>query len=239
MRQLHWINPVDPEYSFPDVENAMREPDGLLAAGGDLCPERLLKAYRLGIFPWFSDGQPVLWWSPDPRMVLFPCELSISRSLRKTLRRGLYRVSCNTRFEQVIRACAEPRDGANGTWITEDMISAYLNLHRLGHAHSIESWHQGRLVGGLYGVAMGRVFFGESMFSRRSDASKVALAHLVRMLHQLNFGLIDCQVSSAHLSSLGAREISRREFTGLLNKHCDTDRSAQAFDPDMPATLTW
>ncbi|MBL8488388.1 MAG: leucyl/phenylalanyl-tRNA--protein transferase [Rhodocyclaceae bacterium] len=202
---------------FPPVERAIASPNGLLAAGGDLSPERLLAAYRLGIFPWFSPGDPILWWSPDPRMVLFPAEIRITRSLARTLRNRPYEVRLDTAFAEVVAACAAtPREGQGGTWITAEMQSAYLRLHRLGHAHSVETWIDGALAGGLYGVAVGRAFYGESMFSRRSDASKIALAHLCRHLERSGFGIIDCQMETAHLTSLGARPISRREFSARL-----------------------
>jgi leucyl/phenylalanyl-tRNA--protein transferase len=197
---------------FPPVAQAMRQPNGLLAAGGDLMPARLLDAYRHGIFPWFSDGEPILWWSPDPRMVLFPDEFKISQSLLKTLRRGQYEVRIDSAFEQVMRACALPREGQNGTWIQEEVIEAYVRLHHLGHAHSFETWMNGELVGGLYGVGIGRMFYGESMFSHKTDASKIALAHLAYQLKHWNFGMIDCQMNTPHLASLGAREIPRTEF---------------------------
>ena len=197
---------------FPPVEQALRQPNGLLAAGADLSPTRLLEAYRSGIFPWFSDGDPILWWSPDPRMVLFPAEFKISRTLRKTLLRGQYQMRCDTAFEQVMRACSQPRDGQNGTWIQEEVIAAYLRLHKAGYAHSIETWMDGELVGGLYGVSMGRMFYGESMFSRKTDASKIALAYLAAQLKRWNVGMIDCQMNTPHLASLGAREITRKEF---------------------------
>lgn len=211
---------------FPPVTQAMREPNGLLAAGGDLMPERLLNAYRHGIFPWFSAGDPILWWSPDPRMVLFPAEFKISHSLKKTLHRGEYEVRTDTAFEQVMRACASPRDGQNGTWMQEDMIAAYVRLHLMGHAHSIETWMDGELAGGLYGVSIGRMFYGESMFSRKTDASKIALAHLATQLKHWNFGMIDCQMNTAHLASLGAREIPRSEFIARLQE--------LIHDPDIP-----
>ena len=198
---------------FPPVERALRRPSGLLAAGADLSPERLLRAYRLGIFPWFSEGEPILWWSPDPRTVLFPHELKLSRSLRKTLRKSLYQVRADTAFEQVMEGCSQPRPNQSGTWITENMKQAYCTLHALGVAHSVETWHDGQLVGGLYGIALGRMFYGESMFSRMSDASKTALAALVHQLDAWGFGLIDCQMHTPLLASFGAREIPRSEFT--------------------------
>lgn len=186
---------------------------------------RLLMAYRQGIFPWFNPGEPILWWSPDPRMVLFPNEFKLSRSLRKRLTRDDYEVRADTAFSQVVRECAAPRAGASGTWISEAMIEAYSALHEAGYAHSIETWRRNTdgesetLIGGLYGVAIGRVFFGESMFSRQSDASKIALAHLVTWLREHDFAVIDCQMNTAHLASLGAREIQRAEFSELLDRH--------------------
>ncbi len=203
---------------FPEVGTALREPNGLLAAGGDLTPERILDAYRPGIFPWFRPGDPVLWWSPDPRMVLFPSEFKLSRSLARVIRNGGFELRFDTAFESVMRACAEPRPGQNGTWIQEDMIAAYCALHELGYAHSVETWRDGELVGGLYGIAIGRMFYGESMFSREANASKVALAHLARQLEHWGFELIDCQMNTPHLASLGAREIPRTEFVARLQE---------------------
>lgn len=203
---------LDGDAPFPPVESALRRPNGLLCAGGDLSPERLLDAYRHGIFPWFSEGEPILWWSPDPRMVLFPAELKISRSLARTLRRGQYEVRLDSAFASVIRECSAPRPGQDGTWITAEMQQAYVRLHELGHAHSVETWIDGQLAGGLYGMAIGRAFYGESMFSRVTDASKIALAHLARYLERRGFAVIDCQMKTAHLASLGAREIRRREL---------------------------
>jgi leucyl/phenylalanyl-tRNA--protein transferase len=185
----------------------------LLAAGGDLSPQRLLHAYRRGIFPWYGAGEPILWWSPDPRTVLFPEEMHVGRTLRKTLRKAPFDVTADTAFERVLEGCSAPRPDQDGTWITPDMKRAYAMLHALGVAHSVESWAGDRLVGGLYGVALGRVFFGESMFSRVGDASKVAFVHLVRQLSAWGFGLIDCQMRTPLLAAFGAREISRREFT--------------------------
>lgn len=219
MNNLHWINPAEEEHRFPDVNQALAEPDGLLAIGGDLSPGRILAAYRQGIFPWYSEGQPILWWSPDPRTVLFPDQLTLSRSLRKTLRRKCFDITWDTAFTEVIDACAAPRPDAEGTWITAEMADAYTRLHELGYAHSVEARVDGALVGGLYGIALGRVFFGESMFSRRSDASKVAFAHLVHRLRLLGFALIDCQVYSPHLARLGARAIPRDRFIALLRQH--------------------
>ncbi len=221
---IPWLHGNDP---FPPLQRASREYNGLLAAGGDLSVPRLLAAYRRGIFPWYNDDEPILWWSPDPRMVLFPAEFKLSRSLKKRLARADYSVRVDTAFTRVMRECAVPRDGfdgnGSGTWISEQMIAAYAALHEAGHAHSIETWridaNGETLVGGLYGVALGRVFFGESMFARQTDASKIALAHLVRWLQEHDFALIDCQMNTAHLASLGAREIPRAEFAELLERH--------------------
>ena len=203
---------------FPPVEKALSNPNGLIAAGGDLSPERLLAAYRKGIFPWYGEGEPILWWSPDPRMVLFPSELKISRSLAKKLRTGHYEVRADSAFAQVMAGCAAPRGERGGTWINGEMQAAYLRLHEQGYAHSVETWIDGELKGGLYGIAIGRAFYGESMFARASDASKIALAHLCRHLEQLGFAVIDCQMTTAHLASLGAREIGRREFIAGLDR---------------------
>jgi len=277
---IPWLTDNAP---FPPVERALRSPNGLLAAGGDLSAMRLLEAYRHGIFPWFNPGDPILWWSPDPRMVLFPGEFKISRSLARVLRNGPHSVRIDTAFEAVMRACAAPRDGHHGgcdtardsvgsgssrpaalpapegsatpcqgggcdtllaepadcgssrpaalpapegsatpcqggTWISDDMIAAYCALHRLGYAHSVEVWIENKLVGGVYGVSIGRMFFGESMFSRVSNASKIALAHLARQLERWQFGMIDCQMKTPHLATLGAREIPRREFIARLQE---------------------
>ena len=203
--------------SFPPLEHALSDPNGLLAAGGDLSPQRLLDAYSKGIFPWFNEGEPILWWSPDPRMVLFPDELKISRSLRKTLKKDHYQIRTDCSFSQVMHACALPRKGQAGTWIHPEMIAAYTALHEMGLAHSIETWMDGVLVGGLYGVSLGQVFFGESMFSHVPDASKIAFVHLVKQLQYWEFDLIDCQVKTGHLASLGAREISRAAFSQKLD----------------------
>jgi leucyl/phenylalanyl-tRNA--protein transferase len=209
---IPWLHRGDPPDAFPPVEAALTDPDGLLCAGGDLSPARLLEAYRRGIFPWFSEGQPILWWSPDPRTVLYPAEFKVSRSLAKTIRNRGFEVRIDCSFPEVMAHCADPRLRPEGTWISPQMRAAYQQLHELGHAHSYETWHGGRLVGGLYGVAMGQVFFGESMFSLERDASKVALAALVRAMIERNGRLIDCQVASTHLESLGARSIPRRQF---------------------------
>ncbi len=212
---IPWLGPAD---RFPPLEQALADPDGLLAAGGTLDAERLIDAYRQGIFPWSSEGQPLLWWSPDPRMVLFADEFRVSRSLRKRIREGLFEIRVDSAFDDVMAACAEPREGQAGTWITEAMRRAYGDLHRRGYAHSVEAWREGRLAGGLYGVAIGRVFFGESMFARETDASKVALAHLVAMLRERGVPIIDCQQQTSHLASLGARPIPRAEFAAILRE---------------------
>ena len=210
---IPFLRPSDP---FPPVSKALRSPNGLLCAGADLSPQRLLEAYSKGIFPWFSEGEPILWWSPHPRMVLFPDELKVSRSLHKAVAKGIFETRFDTAFEEVMRECAAPRDGQAGTWIVPEMVAAYTRLHELGFAHSVESWKDGRLAGGLYGILLGRVFFGESMFSRESDASKVALVKLVERLRALDVRVIDCQQATRHLASLGAREIPRREFAQML-----------------------
>ncbi len=219
---------------FPPVEQALRSPNGLLAAGGDLSPRRLLDAYQHGIFPWFNPEDPILWWSPDPRMVLFPQEFKIAHSFAKVLRNTRYEVRCDTAFEQVMCACAAPRNGQHGTWIHEEMIAGYCALHELGYAHSVETWIDGHLAGGLYGLGIGRMFYGESMFSRVSNASKIALAHLARQLERWQFGMIDCQMNTSHLASLGAREIPRSEFIARLQEliHCAPVKHWK-IDPDL------
>jgi leucyl/phenylalanyl-tRNA--protein transferase len=220
LQHLALIAPGDPPDSFPDPAAALVDPPGLLCAGGDLSPARLLAAYRRGIFPWFEQGQPILWWSPDPRAVLYVSELRISRSLRRTLRSGRYRTSIDADFPGVVRGCAATR-GRDDTWITPAMEAAYRSLHALGHAHSVETWEGDTLVGGLYGVCIGRVFFGESMFAARTDASKVALARLVQHLATLAIPLVDCQVASPHLASLGSRLLPREQFLAQLSQLVD------------------
>ena len=236
---IPWLDTRD---DFPSLELALKNPNGLLCAGGDLSPTRILRAYRRGIFPWFSEGEPILWWSPDPRMTLIPAEFRCARTLRKTLCRGHYEIRLDTRFSDVIHACAtRPRKDQNGTWITPEMQEAYQQLHRLGHAHSVETWVDGELVGGLYGLAIGKMFYGESMFSLATDASKIALAHLARFLRQQGFGLIDCQMSTPHLASLGAREMPRREFIEnieRLTRQCAAD-SAPAHWAHDGAAAPW
>ncbi len=224
--KLYWVKDNVLANDFPDVNQALRDPDGLLAIGGDLSSDRLMQAYRHGIFPWFNEGQPVLWWSPDPRCILEPSEIKVSRSLAKRIRRGDYVVTFNRAFASVIDGCASSRKGVNETWITNDIREAYLNLHYRGYAHSVECWHDGNVVGGLYGVAMGKVFFGESMFSHKTDASKVALVELAHKLEARNFRLIDCQVHSQHLQSLGAKPIHRELFIRMLKSYCNNEKTS-------------
>jgi len=226
--EIYWIADKICANDFPDVNRALKEPDGLLAIGGDLDSSRLLDAYQRGIFPWYNQGQPILWWSPDPRCILEPEQIHISRSLKKILRQGVFKVTCNQAFDQVIRLCAAPRKGVAGTWITEDIIRAYKRLFELGHILSIECWQHQRLAGGVYGVVIGKVYFGESMFSLMPNASKVAMVHLAELLKKHEFRLIDCQLYSTHLDSLGAKNISRSEFISLLGQYCK-----------LPDTYNW
>lgn len=221
MTTLRWLSRDDSADRFPSPSEALAEPNGLLAAGGDLEPERLLAAYRRGIFPWYEDGQPILWWSPDPRSVLHPSDAHVSRSLRRSLIKGGFELRIDTAFADVVAGCAAPRRYGGSTWITAEMASAYARLHRLGWAHSFETWRDGELVGGLYGVAIGRVFFGESMFTRAIDASKVAFVNLASHLRARKFELIDCQVASAHVTSLGASAMPRAEFLARLDEYCE------------------
>lgn len=225
---LTWLN--RDTLTFPALSKTLREPNGLLAAGGDLSPERLIAAYRHGCFPWYQDGQPILWWSPDPRTVLLPDELRVSRSLAKLMRQGRYRVSFDTDFAAVISACAAPRAYADGTWITEPMQAAYRELHARGIAHSVEVRAEGELVGGLYGLAIGKLFFGESMFSRADNASKVGFVTLVQHLRAAGFVLIDCQMPSQHLHSFGARAITRHQFAEYLEQYLDQPNGMRWLD---------
>lgn len=211
---LPWLSDDDP---LPPVDRALRRPNGLLAAGGGLSVRRLVDAYSKGCFPWYSEGEPVLWWSPNPRMVLVPAQLHVSRSLARRMRRGDITITADLAFADVMAGCAEPRDDQGGTWITGEMMSAYLALHAAGHAHSIEAWQDGLLVGGLYGVALGRAFFGESMFTRVPDASKIALVTLVAQLQRWGFGVVDCQMKTEHLARFGAHEIPRAAFVRQLD----------------------
>ena len=234
--RILWLNEDDPPEAFPPVSAALREPDGLLAAGGDLSTARLLAAYRRGIFPWYDEGQPLLWWAPDPRCVFLPGDLHVSRRLRRDLRRSAAEIRFNTAFGDVIRACAQPRNYGPGTWITAEMIDAYERLHDEGWAHSIEVWQGERLVGGLYGIAIGAALFGESMYSDAPNASKYCLVLLDRLLRNGDLGLVDCQVQSSHLLSLGASTISRAEFVGRLDALCRPSRPFESW-PDAPINL--
>lgn len=227
--QLTLLDPYNPQQPFPPLEQALTDPNGLLAVGGCLSPQRIVNAYRQGIFPWFNPDEPLLWWSPNPRLVLFPKRLVISASLKKKLRKGLFTFTLDRAFPEVIARCAAPRPKHTGTWITDDMTAAYVNLHEIGVAHSVEAWLDEQLVGGLYGLAIGRVFFGESMFHSATDASKAAFAYLVAQLIEWDYQLIDCQVYSAHLASLGAEEIDRRDFAALLETLC----------LELPASEAW
>lgn len=222
---IYWIDEHDPPDTFPPVDNALRNPDGLLAAGGDLRPERIIAAYRRGIFPWYSKGQPILWWSPDPRAVLNPKDMRVSRSLRQSIRKQQFecRIDCN--FAAVVTACGDPLYRRDGTWITDEMRAAYIQLHELGYAHSVETWQSNKLVGGLYGVQLGQVFYGESMFSRVTDASKFALKCLCEHLIAQGVMMVDCQMATSHLMSLGARLIPRSEFTELLSQYAQLTAS--------------
>ena len=220
-QKLYWLEPqAITANPFPPVEQAFKEPNGLLAAGGLLTPEWLTQAYRNGIFPWFNKGEPILWWSPDPRAVLFPDELIISRSLRKVINKNRFTITFDKAFIQVMKACAAPRKNSSGTWITQEMLHAYSELHKFGVAHSVEVWQNGELVGGVYGIVLGQIFFGESMFHRVPNASKVAFVKLIGQLQKQDIKLIDCQIRSDHLQSLGATEIPRTEFLKLLNRYC-------------------
>lgn len=235
--RLHWLDPRDPQQPFPPAHLAMRDPNGLLAIGGDLSVERLIRAYSYGIFPWYNPDEPILWWSPDPRAILLPTDLHVSHSLDRSVRRADYAVSLDLAFPLVLAECSGPRARGHGTWLGAEMREAYAQLHALGYAHSVEVWRNGELIGGLYGVALGRVFFGESMFSRASDASKLALFWLSRQLIAWDFGLIDCQVGSPHLRSLGATEVSRERFLSMLRSAVEEPpRTGQwRFDIALPA----
>lgn len=230
MTAPYWLN-LD-NNDFPSVELALQDPDGLLAVGGDLSVPRLLNAYRHGIFPWYSGDQPILWWSPDPRLVLYPSEVKIHRSLAKSLRKDLFTVRFDSSFLEVIQACAAPRRDEPGTWITDEMQQAYMRLHEAGYAHSIECWQNNNLVGGLYGIALGKVFFGESMFSHVADASKTALVYLCAHLVKWQFSIIDCQVETEHLINMGAVSISRRDFVQQLDREATLTISQKPWSVD-------
>ena len=219
--RIAWISQDDPPEAFPDITAALTVPDGLLAAGGSLAPDRLLYAYRRGVFPWFDSGQPILWWSPDPRCVMMPGSFHVARRLRRSMQNSALEFSFNHAFSAVVEACAADRVGQKGTWITDEMIEAYATLHGQGWAHSVEIWRDDELVGGLYGVSIGKAFFGESMFSQESNASKIAMWALCGPLVRHRFEILDCQVGSPHLTSLGAILMPRSEFAALLERACD------------------
>lgn len=226
---LTLLDPDQASQAFPAVTSALNEPDGLLAVGGCLSTRRIINAYSQGIFPWYSNEDPILWWSPDPRLVIFPDKLHVSKSLKKTLRKQIFQIKFDTAFPEVIKACAAPRSYESGTWLTPEMQAAYIRLHNEGYAHSVEAWHDKQLVGGLYGVAVGQVFFGESMFHYKTDASKVAFIGLVKQLAYWGYRLIDCQVHTPHLVSLGAENISRIRFCSLL----------QLYHQNKPESAAW
>lgn len=229
----------DPDAPFPPGRQALDAPNGLLAWGGDLHPRRLLAAYRAGIFPWYSEGQPLLWWSPAPRCVILPAEVHLSRRTRRRYNSGRYRLSVDCAFEQVIAACAEPRAYERGTWITPELQAAFTRLHRMGHAHSVEVWQGETLRGGIYGLAVGAVFFGESMFSRSVDASKIALVALCRLLEDEDFGLLDCQVGNPHLFRMGAVELSRKNFERRLRQLVDEPRATGSWRTRPAFSQRW
>jgi leucyl/phenylalanyl-tRNA--protein transferase len=231
--RVTWLGPDDPPQSFPPVERALTEPDGLLAAGGDLSVARLLCAYRSGIFPWYEEGQPILWWSPEPRCVFLPGDFHVSRRLRRDLRHSSAEIRINTAFGDVIRECAGPRRSGQGTWITAAMMAAYDDLHQNGWAHSIEVWQSGKLAGGLYGLAIGKAFFGESMVSLIPNTSKMALLYVARQLNSGQIDLLDCQVESPHLTGLGARVIPRSDFVSRLDLACGSGQIRENW-PDVP-----
>lgn len=232
------LDPLDDTQPFPTVEHALEDPNGLLAVGGSLAPRRLLNAYRNGIFPWYNEGEPILWWSPHPRLILLPDRLKVSKSLGKILRRQEFQISFDRAFDAVIEGCAAPRPSATGSWITQEMKSAYITMHQRGIAHSVESWYDNQLVGGLYGITIGQVFFGESMFSRRSNASKAAFAVLVDTLKAWNYALIDCQIHTRHLATFGAEEMPRSDFIRLLNRYCERPVAPHAWIPSPTRCIT-
>ncbi|MDF1583536.1 MAG: leucyl/phenylalanyl-tRNA--protein transferase [Methyloprofundus sp.] len=223
------LDPNRADQSFPSISRALTEPNGLLAVGGCLSTQRIINAYRQGIFPWYSDEDPILWWSPNPRLVVFPDRLHISKSLQKTQRKQTFQLSFDTAFADVVKACAMPRDPKSGTWLVPEMQAAYIRLHEEGYAHSMEAWFQGELVGGLYGIAIGQVFFGESMFHSKTDASKIAFVALAQLLTKWDYQLIDCQVHTNHLASLGAKEIPRADFATLLHRYHHSKPHASAW----------
>ncbi len=226
---LTLLDPDQADQAFPSISTALTDPDGLLAVGGCLSTQRIINAYRQGIFPWYSDEDPILWWSPNPRLVVFPDQLHISKSLQKTQRKQTFQLSFDTAFADVIQACSMPRAQESGTWLLPEMQAAYIRLHEEGHAHSMEAWFQGELVGGLYGIAIGRVFFGESMFHTKTDASKIAFVALAQQLTEWGYQLIDCQVHTDHLASLGAEEVPRSDFAILLRRFLQNKPHATAW----------
>ena len=238
---LPWLDPKDPHYPFPSADEALDSPEGLVAAGGDLSPVRLLRAYRQGIFPWYEEGQPILWWSPDPRGILYPKKFNVHKSLIRTLKRQPWKVTYDQAFRHVMIACAGPRSYSKGTWITQDMINAYCHLHQLGHAHSLEVWDQSdKLIGGIYGISMGRLFFGESMFSRQTDASKVALLYLSVYLELWGYQLLDTQLPSDHLKFLGGEPIPRHQYLSLLAQYSQVPPADTAWENDYTVDiLNW
>lgn len=236
--RIHWLDPAQPNESFPSSNEALEAPNGLLAAGGDLSIPRLLNAYRQGIFPWYSPGEPILWWSPNPRTVIIPGHAHVSRRLQRTIRQQRWALTFDSDFEAVIKGCAAPRDDEFGTWLSPEMILAYCAMHRAGHAHSIELWQDGNLVGGLYGICIGKIFFGESMFSRVTNASKIILVQLSEQLKRWNFDLLDCQVASDHLMRMGAQQLPREQFLDLVNRQDEQGAASQQtpqwkFDKDL------
>ena len=233
---VSWLSPEDPPDAFPALGNHGSDPEGLVAAGGDLTAARLIAAYQRGIFPWYEDGQPILWWSPDPRCVIYPTAIHVPRRLARTLRQAPFELTTNHGFAKVVDACAAPRRYTDATWITEEMRTAYLHLHNRGYAHSVEAWQEQRLVGGIYGVVLGKVFFGESMFSTARDASKVVLISLARALASAGFHCLDCQLPSPHLLSLGAKLIPRARFLAELGEHCSPDTEAPDWQTIFRAT---
>jgi leucyl/phenylalanyl-tRNA---protein transferase len=235
--RLHWLDPRNPRQPFPPPQLAMRDPNGLLAIGGDLSVARLINAYSQGIFPWYNPDEPILWWCPDPRAVLAPADFHVSRSLARRLRKPDYAVTLDRAFARVLEACSAPRARGRGTWLGAEMKHAYQTLHERGHAHSVEVWRHGTLIGGLYGVSLGRVFYGESMFSQATDGSKIAMHHLCRQLAAWDFALMDCQISSAHLATLGASEVPRERFLAILREAVAGAGPAQwAFDGTVPSS---
>ena len=227
---LPWLDPYDPNAPFPSAESALKDPEGLVAAGGDLNAKRLLRAYHEGLFPWYEEDQPILWWSPNPRGILYPKDFIAHKSLLRTIKNNQWKISYDRSFLDVMKACAEPRSNSRGTWITDDMIEAYVHLHELNHAHSLEVWNESdELIGGIYGISIGTIFFGESMFSRVTDASKVALLYLSAYLDSWGYDIIDTQLPSAHLTTLGGSEMTRNKYLNELSKFTAQSSSSHAW----------